>query len=53
MQKSDLRYGRRALANRDPAWVLMDHLGVLRDNEEDAVDLIAMRDFWTLELSSA
>jgi hypothetical protein len=31
----------------------MDHRGVLRDKEEDVMDLIAMRDFWTMELSSA
>jgi hypothetical protein len=49
--ESDLRYGRRALADGDPAWVLMDHRGVLRDNEDDAADLIAMRDFWTTQLS--
>jgi hypothetical protein len=48
---SDLRYGRHALAAGNPAWVLMDRKGVLRDNEVDAADLTAMRDFWITELS--
>ena len=50
--KSDLRYGRHALAAGDPAWELMNRRGVLRDNEEDAVDLVAMRAFWITQLSS-
>jgi len=49
--ESDLRFGRRALADCDPVWVRMDHRGVLRDNEDDAADLVAMRDFWTGQLS--
>jgi hypothetical protein len=47
-----LRYGRHALAAGDLAWELMNRRGVLRDNEEDAVDLVAMRAFWTMQLSS-
>jgi hypothetical protein len=50
--QSDLRYGRHALAAGDLAWELMNRRGVLRDNEEDAVDLVAMRAFWTMQLSS-
>ena len=48
---SDVRYGRGALAASDPPWVLIDRMEVLRDNEEDAADLTAMREIWIAELS--